>query len=293
MSADRNVARGRAGLVPAKSVQKPGQAKRGRGRPTLSNEELLDRTLDLFLEQGFEGTSIDAITAAAGVAKRTVYARYGDKSALFKAALERAIEEWIVPIERLQGLECDDLERTLQDIARVLIRNIMSPAGQRLLKITNAEASRRPDISVFTYKHGTEQTILYLADLFHRRISPAAPMDDWKESAIAFLNSVVSGPPSKTAWGLSFDDESVERHITFTVRLFLFGLMPRKAPPGTRPPQSTIRTSSREEVEKASSVRLAELEEENQQLRKLLVDAMLENATAGLSARLRPSQRKP
>lgn len=267
-----------------------GSAKRGRGRPTLSNEELLDRALTLFLEQGFEGASMDAITAAAGVAKRTVYQRYGDKESLFKAALERAIEEWIVPVERLHALECEDLERTLRDIARVLIRNIMTPAGLRLLKITNAEAGRRPDISVFTYEHGTRQTILYLADLFRRRIGPAAgPIDDWEEAAIAFLNSVVSGPPTKTAWGLSFDDESVERHIVFTVRLFIFGLMPRDAQAGVEAgPKSGLGESARAASlsdapvpaghgSAASGVRMRELEEENRTLRKLLVDTMLEN----------------
>ena len=71
--------------------------RQGPGRPTLSNEELLDKAVDLFLEKGFERTTIDAITASAGMAKRTVYLRYGDKTALFKAALQRAIEDWIVP----------------------------------------------------------------------------------------------------------------------------------------------------------------------------------------------------
>ncbi len=48
------------------------KARRGPGRPTRTNAELLDKALDLFLENGFERTSIDAITAAAGMAKRTV-----------------------------------------------------------------------------------------------------------------------------------------------------------------------------------------------------------------------------
>src|SRR5262245_28968785 len=87
--------------------------RRRPGRPTLSNEQLLDTALDLFLEQGFERTSIDAITSAAGMAKRTVYLRYGDKESLFRAALERAIEDWIVPIERLRAAERDDFEETL------------------------------------------------------------------------------------------------------------------------------------------------------------------------------------
>ena len=57
------------------------------------------------------------------MAKRTVYLRYGDKTALFKAALERAIEEWIVPIERLQAAETDDLEETLLRVGHILVAN--------------------------------------------------------------------------------------------------------------------------------------------------------------------------
>ena len=86
----------------------------------------------------FERTSIEAITAAAGMAKRTVYARYGDKTTLFKAALTRAIEEWIVPVGLLQAAESDDLEETLLRIGQILVANVLSPGGQRLLRLTNA-----------------------------------------------------------------------------------------------------------------------------------------------------------
>src|ERR1700733_2088209 len=103
-----------------KSKSNP-KVRQGPGRPTLTNEELLDKALDLFLEKGFERTTIDAITASAGMAKRTVYARYGDKATLFKAALQRAIDDWIVPVEQLQAAETDDLEETLLAVARILI----------------------------------------------------------------------------------------------------------------------------------------------------------------------------
>src|SRR5580704_13171607 len=110
--------------------------RQGPGRPTLSNEELLDKAVDLFLEKGFERTTIDAITASAGMAKRTVYLRYGDKTALFKAALQRAIEDWIVPVEQLRAAESDDVEDTLLRVGQILMENLMSPAGLRLLRIT-------------------------------------------------------------------------------------------------------------------------------------------------------------
>ena len=46
--------------APANAEGDPIEAppRRGPGRPTLSNEALLDKALDIFLEKGFERTSI-------------------------------------------------------------------------------------------------------------------------------------------------------------------------------------------------------------------------------------------
>jgi TetR/AcrR family transcriptional regulator, mexJK operon transcriptional repressor len=238
---------------------------RGPGRPTLSNEELLDKALDLFLENGFERTSIDAITAAAGMAKRTVYLRYRDKTTLFKAALERAIEEWIIPVERLRAAETDDLEETLLRLGEMLVANIMSPGGLRLLRITNAESGRMPDIGVYTYQHGTQRTIDYLADLFRRRIGAHPELGEPEEAAVAFLYLVVCGPPTMTVWGMTLDQAAIDRHTRYSVRLFLYGLLPRE-----------IREEGRPGV--PGSQHAQALETENRRLRKLLLESMLEVA---------------
>jgi len=250
-----------------KAADKP--AARGRGRPSLSNEELLDKVLDLFLEQGFEGTSIDGIAATAGMAKRTLYLRYRDKETLFRAALERAIEEWIVPIEQLQAAECDDLETTLLSVGRILVNNVMKPEGLRLIRITNAESVRMPEIGVYTYQHGTQRTFAYLADLFRRRIGVSAVEPDWNEAAIAFVFLVVCGPPTVTVWGMSLDEAAIERHTRHSVRLFLYGLLPR----------GEAHAASAAPVDRAApalSSDVIELQNENRRLRKLLLDSMLE-----------------
>ncbi len=258
------------------------KARRARGRPTLSNAELLDKALDLFLENGFERTSIDAITSSAGMAKRTVYLRYKDKTALFKAALQRAIEEWIVPVAQLRGAESDDFEETLLRVGQILVANIMSPAGLRLLRITNAESVRTPEIGVYTYRHGTERTITYLADLFRRRVSSGATaMADAEEAAVAFLYLVVCGPATMTAWGMVLDDAAIDRHTRYCVQLFLHGLLPREAVSeklhggdhtGRRSESGVGQKSTTE------SQRLNALENENRRLKKLLLDSMLQVA---------------
>jgi TetR/AcrR family transcriptional regulator, mexJK operon transcriptional repressor len=238
----------------------PEPTRRGPGRPSLSNEELLDKALDLFLEQGFERTSIDAIAAAAGMAKRTIYARYGDKLSLFRAALHRAIEEWIVPVERLRAAESDDLEQTLLAIGRLLVANIMRPGGIRLLRITNAVSGRMPEIGAYTYQEGTERTVAYLVDLFERRLGgTASGMEDWHEAAVAFLY-LVTGPATITAWGMTLNDAQIDNHTCYCVRLFLHGLLPQAA---------AVPADGEANELKA-------LQEENRRLRDMLVAAMLE-----------------
>jgi TetR/AcrR family transcriptional repressor of mexJK operon len=197
------------------------------GRPTLSDAQLLDIALDLFLQNGFERTSIDAITAAAGMAKRTVYARYGDKEALFKAALTRAIEDWIVPVESLRAAEGDDFEATLLALARMLLTNILKPAGIRLLRLSNAVSASMPEIAAANTRMGTAPTLAYLADLFRRRLLPAdAPATEADEAALAFLHLVVGGPASTAAWGVALDEAAIDRHTRYCVRLFLHGALP-------------------------------------------------------------------
>lgn len=202
--------------------------RRRPGRPTISDEDLLDIAIDLFFDRGFDGTSIEAITAAAGMAKRTVYARYGDKDRLFQAALTRAIEKWIVPVERLRGEETDDLDETLLRIGRILLANVLSPEGLRLLRLSNAESVRMPEISSENVRLGTEPTLNYLSDLFRRRLGgPDRQFPDADDAAKAFLSIVVGGVASNAAWGMSVEPEGIERHTRFSVNLFLHGLLGR------------------------------------------------------------------
>jgi AcrR family transcriptional regulator len=60
------------------------------GRPRDSSRDLaiLDATLSLLTEVGYEQLSIEAVAARSGVAKTTIYRRYRDKAALVAAAVE-------------------------------------------------------------------------------------------------------------------------------------------------------------------------------------------------------------
>ena len=73
------------------------------GRPTRAEAarreaHLIAVATTLFLERGFDATSIYAVAEAAGMSKPTVYARYRDKRALFEAVLRERIAAWLAPL---------------------------------------------------------------------------------------------------------------------------------------------------------------------------------------------------
>lgn len=210
-----------------RTKERPGPGRPTRKQASQRNLQLLDTALDLFLQNGFERTSIDAITALVGMAKRTVYARYPDKLSLFKAALQRAIEEWIVPIEQLRAAETDDLEESLLRVGDILVANILSPAGLRLLRISYAESARLPEIGVYSLREGTELTLAFLADLFRSRLSQHGDMPDADDAAQAYLHLVVGGPASMALSGVVLDEPATKRHTRYCVGLFLHGLLNR------------------------------------------------------------------
>src|SRR5262249_39991554 len=52
-------------------------------------ERILDAAHKIFLARGFEGASVEEIAEAARAGKPTIYARFGDKRALFTAVMMR------------------------------------------------------------------------------------------------------------------------------------------------------------------------------------------------------------
>ena len=63
---------------------------RGPGRPrAFSTLEVLDAAVEVFARQGYERTSLSDLTAAMGITRPSLYLAFGNKEALFVAAMKR------------------------------------------------------------------------------------------------------------------------------------------------------------------------------------------------------------
>ncbi|WP_410578422.1 TetR/AcrR family transcriptional regulator [Amycolatopsis sp. lyj-108] len=69
---------------------------------------ILDAAEVLFVSDGYELTSVDAISARAGVSKRTVYDHFGDKQTLFRSVLGRANDAVVATVRKAIDEELTD-----------------------------------------------------------------------------------------------------------------------------------------------------------------------------------------
>ncbi|MBX7452185.1 TetR/AcrR family transcriptional regulator [Mycolicibacterium sp. 3033] len=65
--------------------------------PKFDRAEALQAAMHLFWDRGFDGTSINDLTTAMGISPPSLYAAFGDKQALFDAAVELYERSAVVP----------------------------------------------------------------------------------------------------------------------------------------------------------------------------------------------------
>jgi TetR/AcrR family transcriptional repressor of mexJK operon len=213
---------------PTPAVQRPGVGRPTRAQQARRHEELLSVALDIFLERGFELTTMEEIATQVGMSKRTVYARYEDKAALFKATVRRAIESYTVPRAALEAVASDDLRETLAAVARLRIANIATPVSTKLQRILSAQSYRFPELFTAAFEEGAGPTVSFLRDLFVRysrkgEINVAEP----SRAATAFLSLAAGAPARIIVSGNPLGAREIEKHIRFAVNLFLLGIRRR------------------------------------------------------------------
>ena len=126
-------------------------AERGRPR-SFDEEEVLDVAMRLFWEHGFDGTSMSELTEAMGINRRSVYAAFGNKEALFTAALGRYLAGPGAFVEKARALP------TARQVAECFLRGSVEaftssdrPSGcmavQSALTCSDAAAAVHSDLA--------------------------------------------------------------------------------------------------------------------------------------------------
>ena len=90
-----------AGKPKATNAAEPQRPARKTRRGKQRSEGMLRTAADLFLEKGYEQTSVDDIIQRAGGSKTHIYREFGGKEGVFLAAVQRLCAEVLQPIATL------------------------------------------------------------------------------------------------------------------------------------------------------------------------------------------------
>ncbi|MBU5345115.1 TetR/AcrR family transcriptional regulator [Paenibacillus lautus] len=183
---------------------------------------------DLFLSDGFDRSSVDAVAAKAGVSKRTVYDYYGDKQNLLLAVVEESSSAVLDMIE--QGIsdhlwEFEDLEQALISFCEQIVASTNGSSDyMALIRLVMVEAANLPDSFFERLDNATEEGIIRRFTEFGQTgllNVPDPEMATKHFAALTFL--LVFNQPRKTG---TFEEEQTKRIITEGVRVFLCAYAP-------------------------------------------------------------------
>jgi AcrR family transcriptional regulator len=212
-----------------------GVRPRSGGRPTAAAAALLEPAIlecatAAFLRDGYAATSIEAIAKAAGVAKRTIYARWDGKPALFLAVVRRLITDWL----STGGAWPEDggLAQTLQAASRTILAIALTPEAIALHRLLVAEGGRFPELRAIVQQAGAGEGVRRLVALLARAsadgeirrlaIGPAAEQ---------FMHLVLSGPQQRAlGGGPPMSAEEIDTWCDAAVQLFLSGILATHTP---------------------------------------------------------------
>ena len=207
----------------------------GGGRPTREEAEarnvrLLDVATRLFMERGFDGTSIDAVAEAAGLSKPTVYARYHDKRDLFAAVLRGRIRRWLAPLSaaaEAQAIEGGpkSLKTTLHELSRHMIAYTLAPEAGACQRILSGQAVQFPELAKLANEEGWLRAVRGVSSILRQSaVRGEIKVHDPELAAHMFLNLVLGHSKRLALYGIATDPETEERHRKAAVDFFLNGI---------------------------------------------------------------------
>jgi TetR/AcrR family transcriptional repressor of mexJK operon len=123
---------------------------------------LLDAATEVFFEMGYEGASTGEIAARAHSSKRELYSRFASKEELFLAVIDYRTAKIA---DRLTVLFQQErpIREMLQDIARELLRSLLSEEHSALMRLVYTQALQFPKAAQFMTERGPDRGIKNLA----------------------------------------------------------------------------------------------------------------------------------
>lgn len=171
------------------------EARQG-GRPRREDSErkiaqLLHSAAEIFVQDGYAGTSMAKIAAAADIGKPTIYARFGNKANLFSMVVVHILENHLLAVE--ECLESGDPELGLKKQLSNILAASIEPMFLGLFRLFLAEAHKFPEIftAFNTLSEGSVRSLVPHLLRIEQQARLTVPVEEVADMLLAMTNKVV------------------------------------------------------------------------------------------------------
>lgn len=154
-------------------------------------QQILQGAIRVFLQEGYARTSMDRVSAEAGVSKQTIYSHFRDKEGLFKALMERLTVACFQSIFAHTEFFSGEPAILLRQVAEIYLTKVAdNPDYLALLRLIITESQNFPDLAKLYTQTVVQRGRQILSQYFASH--PELGISDPEAMAHIFFGSLVS-----------------------------------------------------------------------------------------------------
>ncbi|OEZ92233.1 putative HTH-type transcriptional regulator TtgW [Janthinobacterium sp. HH106] len=201
------------------------QGRRGRPTNEALGQTIADAACELFVELGFQATTMDKVAQRAKISKLSIYRHFENKEALFSAAIAARCHQF-APQALFEGVD-GSAEDQLMAVGSSLLRTFLNPDVRRIEAMIMADKTSQQSLSKLQYEAGPAHVIAQIEALLRQlHAKEVLHVPDPRRSARLFA-ALLKGSDlliiARFNEAIAEDDNEIESYCRSAVAMFIAG----------------------------------------------------------------------
>lgn len=187
----------------------------------MKEKRILAAALNVFSQSGYSGASMDAVAAAAGLSKPTLYQYFESKEVLFATMMLQKRDDMLLP---LREAGTGNMVVQLHRFAWAYADTVMQPDLLSLARLTIGEVQRFPEIGRAYQAAGPDRVLEgVMASLIAYRNAGSLAFDDAELAAQDLWGLILSAPRTQALYQPDFkiSRDALARYVHNGLHVFL------------------------------------------------------------------------
>jgi AcrR family transcriptional regulator len=199
------------------------QGRRGRPANEALGQTIVDAARELFVELGFQATTLDKVAKRAKISKLSIYRHFENKEALFSAAVAAHCQQF-APLALSEGVD-GSAEDQLMAAGSSLLRTLLSSDVRSVEAMIMADKTNQKSLSKLFYEAGPAHVLAQLEALLRQMHAKAVLKVPYPLQSARLFAALIKGSDllsiARFDEARAQDDNEMESYCRSAVAMFI------------------------------------------------------------------------